>query len=245
MTALPADAGRAHLPPPKPWQRNAVFGIIGTTIVLGYVGDALWPSLVGRAPLALILLNAKPRYLLLTVNDLDPWAYYPVATFRLLCTKPLVWLVGAWYGPRTVAWAERRSERGGRFVRFLERHFGRFGWVIIAITSNNVVCLLAGSAGFSLVWFMVLAIAGTLVRLWLISVVGDEFSDAIDSIIGFVGDHREVFLALSIAIVVGGLLLERRRGTSDLDDLLSLEHEVEDIEHDAASLDAAAGRDEP
>lgn len=246
MTALPAGLGRAHLPPPKPWQRNAVFAVIGTTIVLGWIGDALWASLVDRSPVTLLLLNAKPRYLVLTVNQLEPWVYYPLATFRLLATKPLVWLVGAWYGPRTVVWAERRSERGGRFVRFLERHFGRFGWVIIAITSNNVVCLLAGSAGFSLAWFMVLAIAGTLVRLWIIAVLGDIFSDAIDSIIGFVVDHRIPIVALSIAVVVGGLLLERRRGRTQLDDLLSLEHEVEDIEHDAAAgLDAASGDGEP
>lgn len=245
MTDLPADLGRAHLPPPKPWQRNAVFGVIGLTIVLGWIGDALWASLVDRRPLALIMLNAKPRYLVLTVNELDPWVYYPFATFRLLCTKPLVWLVGAWYGPRTVVWAERRSERGGRLVRFLERHFGRFGWAIIAITSNNVVCLLAGSAGFSLAWFMALAVAGTLVRLWLISIVGDVFSEAIDSIIGFVGDHRVPIVALSIAVVLGGLLLERRRGRTELDELLSLEHEVEEIEHDAAGLDGPAPADEP
>ena len=232
MTALPADLGRAHLPPPRPWMRNLVFGLIGTTIVLGWIGDALWASLVDRRPLALILFNAKPRYLVLTVNQLDPWVYYPVATVRLLCTKPLVWLVGAWYGPRTVLWAEQRSERGGKLVRFLERHFGRFGWAIIAITSNNVVCLLAGSAGFSLAWFLVLAVVGTLVRLWLIAVVGDVFSDAIDSVIAFVGDHRIAVVGLSITVVVVGLLLERRRGTSELDELLALEHEVEEIEHE-------------
>ena len=233
MTAASADVGRAHLPPPRAWQRNAVFATIGATIVLGWVGDALWASLVDRRPLALILLNAKPRYLVLTVNELDPWVYYPVATLRLLCTKPLVWLVGAWYGPRTVQWAERRSERGGRLVRFLERHFGRYGWVIIAITSNNVVCLLAGSAGFSLGWFMVLAVAGTLVRLWAIAVVGDVFSDAIDAVIGFVVDHRIPIVVLSVTVVVGGLLLERRSGRTQLDELRSLEHEVERIEHDA------------
>ena len=33
---------------------------------------------------------------------------------------------------------------------------------------------------------LVLAVVGTLVRLWLIAVVGDVFSDAIDSVIGVV-----------------------------------------------------------
>jgi membrane protein DedA with SNARE-associated domain len=233
MTDLPPDSGRAHLPPPAPWMRNAVFGIIGTTIVLGWLGDAFWASLVDRSPLTLVALNAKPRYLVLTVNQLDPWLYYPFATFRLLVTKPLVWLVGAWYGPRAILWAEQRTERGGRAVRFLERHFGRWGWVIVAITSNNVVCLLAGSTGFSLFWFMVLAVAGTLVRLYLIDLFGAAFTEPIDDVIGFVVEHRPIIVGLSVAVVVGGLLLERRRGRTQLDDLISLEHAV-DVEDPAA-----------
>lgn len=147
---------------------------------------ALWASLVDRSPLALIALNSKPRYLLLTVNELEPWVYYPFATFRLLATKPLVWLVGAWYGPRAMRWAEQRSERGGRVVWWMERHFGRFGGLIIFITSNNVVCLLAGSSGFPLGWFMVLAVVGTLLRLYLIDLLGEAFTRPIDQFIGWV-----------------------------------------------------------
>ena len=66
-----------RLGPPTPLQRNLVFGTIGATIVLGWIGDALWASLVDRHPLTLILLNAKPRYLVLTVNALDGLTYTP------------------------------------------------------------------------------------------------------------------------------------------------------------------------
>ncbi|QXC62437.1 VTT domain-containing protein [Aquihabitans sp. G128] len=217
-----------RLEPPTPWQRNATFGIIATTIVLGYLGDALSGLLLGRHPLTMILLNAKPRYLVLTVNELDPWTYYLVGTFRLLCTKPLVWLIGGWYGDRAVGWAERRSTRGAGAIRWVERHFGRYGWVVIAITSNNVVCLLAGSAGFSLIWFMVLAVAGTLVRLWIFAQVGDVFSTYIADVVGFIGDHRAPIVALSVAVVAGGLWWQHRSGTSSLDDLASLEDAVDD-----------------
>lgn len=223
-----AAPARPRLGPPQPWQRNLVFGAVGLTIVLGYVGDALWGGLVEDHPLTLVLLNAKPRYLVLTVNDLDPLTYYVVGTTRLLCTKPLVWLVGAWYGDRAVGWAERRSERGASLIRWVEGHFGRFGWVVIAITSNNVVCLLAGSAGFPLLWFMVLAVAGTLVRLWIFSVVGDVFAETIDDITTFVGDHRVPVVAASVAVVLVGLWWQRRSGSSQLDDLAALEHAVAD-----------------
>lgn len=226
MTATVDPAPRRAAP--APWLRNAVFATVGAAIVLGWVGDAVWASLVDRHPLILILLNAKPRYLVLTVNDLDWWSYYPVALVRLLWTKPLVWLIGAWYGDRAVQWAERRSARGAGLIRWVEEHFGRFGWVVVAITSNNVVCLLAGSTGFSLAWFMVLAVAGTLVRLWLIDLIGATFTEPIDSVIGFVADHRAPVLVVSVAVVVGGLWWQRRTGTSSLDELGDLERAMED-----------------
>lgn len=228
MTATPAAAEGAHLPPPKAWQRNAVFAAIGVTIVLGWIGDALWASLVDRRPLALIMLNAKPRYLLLTVNELSPWVFYPFATFRLVVTKPLLWLVGAWYGPRAMRWAERRSARGGRVVRWAERHFTRLGWLIVLVTSNNVVCLLAGSAGMHLGRFLALAVVGTLVRLWLVDLLGEALERQIDQVIGWVTDHRPLVVAASLTVVVVMLLLERRSHHTELDELASLEDAVTD-----------------
>ena len=209
-----------------------MFGAIGLTVVLGWVGDALWASLVDHHPLTLIALNAKPRYLLLTVNDIQTWMFYLFATARLVCTKPLVWLVGAWYGPRAMVWAEGRSERGGRMIRWMERHFARFGWAIVLVTSNNIVSLLAGSAGMHLGLYILLATVGTLVRLWLLDLIGEALTKPIDSIIAFVGHHRPAIVALSITVVVVGVLWQRRRGRSGLDELASLE---------AATDDAGAG----
>lgn len=223
--------GLSHLParlaPPRPWQRNAVFATIGLSIVLGWVGDALWAGLVDTHPLVLLALNAKPRYQILTVNSLDPWTYYSFTTARLLFTKPLVWMVGAWYGHRAVEWARRRSPRGGAVIAWVQDRFGRFGWLIVVVTSNNVICLLAGSSGFYLSWFMVLAAAGTLVRLWAVDVVGERFSGPIDEVIGFVGDHRPATIAVSVAVVGLGLWWQHRSGRSQLDELSDLERAVE------------------
>ena len=137
----------AHLPSPSKMHRNLVFGAIGTAVVLGWIGDALWGSLIDRSPLTLLLLNPKPRYQILTVNELALWVFLPVALLRLVSTKPLLWLTGAWYGPRAVDWVGGRSERGGRTIRWAQRHFPRHGWMIMLITTSNPVCLLAGSVG--------------------------------------------------------------------------------------------------
>ncbi len=173
-------------------------------------------------------LNAKPRYQVLTVNRLDPWTYYLFTTFRLLCTKPLVWLVGAWYGDRAVGWAEQRSPRGAGLIRWVERHFGRFGWAATLVTSNNVMCLLAGSTGFSLAWFLVLAVTGTVFRLWAVRLFGARFTGPIDDVVAFVGDHRIPILVASIAVVLGGLWWQHRAGRSQLDELADLERAVDE-----------------
>ena len=229
MTDLPAVAG-SHLPHPKSWQRNLVFGAIATTIVMGWIGDALWASLVDRHPLGLIALNSKPRYLLLTVNEIQTWVFYSFATIRLVAAKPLVWLVGAWYGPRTMVWAEGRSARGGKVVRWMERHFARFGWAIVLVTSNNIVSLLAGSAGMHLGWYVLLATIGTLIRLWLLDLIGEALTKPIDSLIGFVSDHRPAIVAISVTVVVTVIVWERLHGRSGLDELASLEAATEDDE---------------
>jgi len=242
MTAIDHPHAHPHLPQPTRWHRNVVFGAIGTAIVLGWIGDAFWASLVDRSPLTLLLLNAKPRYLILTVNELDPRVFYPVALVRLVITKPLLWLVGAWYGPRTVEWVAARYERTARLIRWVQRHFARFGWAIMLVTTTNAVCLLAGSVGYPLAGLLAYAVIGTLIRLVLIDLLGRVLSDQIDWFIGWVIDHRIQVIIASIVVVVVGIAWQRRHGGSALDELASLEDAVE---HEVADeLDAADGASE-
>lgn len=230
MTAVAA----APLPPPTAKQRNLVFGLIATAIVLGWIGDAFWASLVDRSPITLLLLNAKPRYQILVTNQLPLYVFLPVALARLVCTKPLVWLAGGWYGPRTVDWVEGRTERGGRLLRWAQRNFPKRGWMLMCITTSNPVCLLAGSVGYPLVRLMVWAVVGTTIRLLAVVIVGDIFSDAISSFTSWVVDHRVPVVIASITVVVGLIFWERKRGISPLDELQSLEDAVEGAAEESA-----------
>ncbi|MGN6695432.1 MAG: hypothetical protein ACTHN0_14745 [Aquihabitans sp.] len=228
MTAVAAP-----LPPPTKRQRNLVFGAIGAAIVVGWIGDMFWASLVDRSPLTLLLLNAKPRYQVLVVNRLAVWVFLPVALVRLLCTKPLLWLTGGWYGPRTVDWVAGRSERGGRVVGWAQRHFPKHGWIVMIITTSNPVCLLAGSVGYPLAMLMLWALIGTTVRLVAVIIVGDVFSEAISSFTDWVVDHRVPVVLASITVVVALVLWQRKRGISPLDELHSLEEAVDGAVDDA------------
>lgn len=213
-------------------------------MIIGWGADAMWASLIDRHPLVLIGMDSSPKYLVLTVNHLGSFAYYGVATARLMITKPLMWLVGGWYGNRAVAWAARRSERSARTIRWMEGQFGRLGWVIVLITSNNVVCLLAGSTGFPLVWFLVLALVGTLARLALFDLFGARFSDPIDHVVDWVGHYRIPVVCVSIAIVVIGLWWQHRSGTSSLDELAELERDTDGVDDpEVPWADELPGRD--
>jgi hypothetical protein len=226
--SVTAPLGAAPLPPPTRAERNLVFGAIGFAIVIGWVGDAFWASLIDRSPLTLILLNAKPRYQILVTNELPALVFFPVALARLVCTKPLLWLTGGWYGPRVADWIGGRSAWAGRFVAWAQRIFPKRGWILMCITTSNPVCLLAGSVGYPLRRLMLWAVIGTSVRLIAVMAVGDIFSETISSFTGWVVDHRVPVVAASITVVVAVVAWQRWRGTSALDELASLEDAVDD-----------------
>ena len=153
------------------------------------------------------------------------WTYYLVATTRLMVTKPLMWLVGGWYGNRAVAWAAQRSERSARLLRWLEAQFSRIGWFVVPLTSNNAVCLLAGSTGFPLVPFLALALLGTLARLAIYDAFGNVFRDPIDELVQLIVDHRVPIVVVCSIGVVAMAWYQHRRGTSPLDALSDLGHD--------------------
>jgi membrane protein DedA with SNARE-associated domain len=237
---MTAPATTAPLPPPTKTQRNLVFGLIATAIVLGWIGDAFWASLVDRSPITLLLLNAKPRYQILVTNQLPLYVFLPVALARLVCTKPLVWLAGGWYGPRTVDWVGARTERGGRLLGWAQRNFPKRGWIVMCITTSNPVCLLAGSVGYPLARLMIWAVVGTTIRLLAVVIVGDVFSEAISAFTDWVVDHRVPVVLASIAVVVALVAWQRRRGISPLDELQSFEDAVEDAAEESALRDREA-----
>ena len=214
-----------RLPKPKPWQRNLTFGFLGLTIVSGWAANAVFATLVDRHPVVLIAMNSTPKYLILTVNQLEPWTYYLVASTRLMITKPLMWLVGGWYGNRAVAWAAQRSERSARILRWLEAQFSRIGWLVVPLTSNNAVCLLAGSTGFPLIPFLALALAGTLVRLTIYDAFGDAFRDPIDEVVSLITEYRVPIVIVCTIGVLGVAWYQHRHGTSPLEALSELGHE--------------------
>lgn len=233
--ATTADAGEAEPTPPSPsaphplGRRRLVLlmvPIVGL-IIASNVGDALTTTLAPSHPLALVALNSRSRILVLVTNQLDAFSYYGMATLRLMVSDPLFFLLGLWYGDAAVAWMERRTRTWGSTMRQLEKWFGKAAYPLVFLAPNNIICLLAGAAGMSVAGFFIANLAGTVVRLYAIRVVGASFEAPIDDLLGFLSDHRLPLLIGSVGLLALTSLLELKRGDSELDAVLHLDDELE------------------
>lgn len=214
---------------PTPGRRTLV--LIAAPLVLltiaANVGDALAPSLVDRHPLLLIALNARNRNLALTTNLLDPIPYYVVGFVRLVVSDPLFYLLGYFYGDAAVKWVERNTRTLGSSLRFVESHFGRFALPLVFLVPNNWICLFAGASGMRPAVFIAANVAGTIVRLWVIRVLGNVFSEPIDWVLEMIGEYRIPLLVLSVGAVLFTVLTERRSGRGELAGLTTLPEDLD------------------
>lgn len=218
-------------------------------VILGYVGDALMPTLVDRHPALLIALNARNRNLALVASSLDPLPYYGIGTVRLLLSDPIFFLLGFWYGDLAVQWMERRTRTWGHLLRQIERWFGKAAYPLVFVAPNNAICLFAGAAGMPLRAFFAVNLTGTLARLWAVRRFGEAFETPIEGIVGWIGDHRVPLLIVSVALVLISVALEARRGESEvpalvhLDDELAGDHATDEADARPADADGSGADD--
>jgi membrane protein DedA with SNARE-associated domain len=215
-----------------PPSRARLWLVVGPLIVLtvaAWVGDALVTQLVDRHPLLLMTLNARNRNLVLVTNLVDTVPYYVVGTVRLLASDPLFYILGYWYGETAVAWVERRSTTFGEFLRSWEWLFTKAAYPLVAIAPNNIICLFAGSAGMRPGVFLVLNVAGTIGRLYLIRRLGEAFEAPINDILGFIKDYRLPLTVLAVALVVFTIWRERRAGATEIEALAHIDEEMAEV----------------
>jgi membrane protein DedA with SNARE-associated domain len=223
------DASSRRRPP----SRHAVAAVtlpLVALVVMGYIGDALAPSLVDTHPAWLIALNARNRNLILVTNYLDAWTFYSIGIVRLLLSDPLFFILGYWYGDAAVAWMERRTRTWGQLARQAEGWFSKAAYPIVFIAPNNFICLFAGAAGMPIRAFFAVNVAGTVFRLWLIRRFGEAFESPIDDVVGWIGEYRIPLLILSVVLVVISISLEAKRGETEVTALTRLEDEIDEIE---------------
>jgi hypothetical protein len=88
--------------------------------------------------------------------------------------------------------------------------------------------------------FLAVNMAGTVFRLWLVRQFGEAFESPIDGLVDWIGDHRGPLLVVTVALVVVSLVLEAKKGETEVTSLTRLEDEI-----DREAAEAAEAGSEP
>jgi membrane protein DedA with SNARE-associated domain len=216
---------------PRTDRRRLTLLVVPIVIVAiaSQIGDALSPTLVAEEPLLLEVLVPRNRVLVLVAPQIDFWPFFLVGMVRLTLTDPLFYLFGRWYGDAAIEWTERRMRAPGS-VRTLERWFRRAAYPIVAIAPNNIVCVLAGASGMSVLGFMVANLGGTAIRMVLIFWLGDVFSEPLLDVVELIGRYRWYLTAATIVIVVVSVWRARDKGTSQIETVDEVADELGELE---------------
>jgi membrane protein DedA with SNARE-associated domain len=194
-----------------PGRRRLLLVSVALAVVatLAVAGNALAPTLVVSHPLVLLALNTTTRHLILTSNSVDLVPYLVVGLGRRLLEDPFLFLLGRWYGDEAIAWVDAKLG-GGRTLRWMQAHFHRVGWLLVAVVPGGVVCVLAGASRMPPALFLVLNIVGTVATILVLRRFGDVFAGPVDATVAFMADNVVVLTAASV-ILTGMYVIRRRR----------------------------------
>lgn len=224
----PDDGSAPEVAPrerPRPARRNVVIvgTLIGALVIANNLGNVFATTLAEDQPAVLLALNSTNRILGLVTNQLDAVSYYLVGSLRLLVADPLFFILGVWYGDTAIRWVERKSASQGEMLRMFERGFEKAAYPVVFLAPNNIVCLLAGASGMPIAAFVAVNLAGTVTRLYIIRVLGRAFSSPIDRVLDFFAEYRIPLLILSVVAVGASMLMDRKRGTGEIEAIKELE----------------------
>lgn len=199
-------------PPRPPGRRQVLLVSVGLAVVAAsaVAGNALAPTLLVSHPLLLLALNTTTRHLILTSNNVDLIPYLVVGLGRRLLEDPFLFLLGRWYGDEAIAWVDAKLGGGRTTLRWVQAHFHRVGWLLVALAPGGVVCVLAGASRMPAALFLVLNIVGTVASILVWRRFGDVFAGPVDATVAFVADNVVVLTAASV-VLTGIYVVHRRR----------------------------------
>jgi len=212
-------SGRGH--PPSRARVRLLVSVIVVMAVAGSIATAFMGPLATRHPLLFIMLEARNRNLILARHvDLVP--FIVVGTVRRVLTDPLYWLLGWWYGDRSIRWLEHKAG-GGMLVQGMEKLFARAAYPMVFLFPGAVVCALAGATGMPFLAFLAVNLAGTIAAVVALRLSGDLLSTPVEAILGFFNRHLVATTVVTVSLVVLSVISGRLQGKSELPSVDELE----------------------
>lgn len=182
---------------------NARRGVLAAAIALyitGFLGSSLGPAWVDEHPTAVLALSSRNRNLFGSVPFIDPLPYWVIGFVRIMVVGIVLYLVGRWYGQRSLTWMEGQVGELPSIYRWVQTGVDRAGWLLlIVMPGSNIVCLMAGHRKMRLPAFVTFLALGTAAKLAVLWIGGQIFEDQIRAFLRYISDYQWY--------VVGGLFL--------------------------------------
>lgn len=230
--AGPLPPATGSVPLPAGPDRRVITALVILVVafwILGTVANALAPTLIADHPLVLVALEPRNRYLLLTASRVDLVPYLVFATFRRIASDPIYFALGHLYGDRAIRWMEDQAgERGGRFVRVVERGYRRFSKPAVFLFPGLVVCVLAGATGMRVRTFLVLNLIGTITAITALRLFADQLEPVLLPVTDWIDENQTVLTAVSVVLVIVYLGYQRWRGGGEVEAIRELTDELAD-----------------
>ncbi len=176
-----------------------------------YVGNALAPTLANEAPLVLLMLSPKLRWLFLVSPRLETLPFFLVPLARASVALSVYYALGRWYGDRSLRWLETRAGSALRPVLWVERKFHRARAPVTFIFPGPISALLAGADGMNRAAFFAVALGSIALRIWAVRALAQALRGPLLDVLEWVGDNQIWLTLASVTGVVMWVAWSNRR----------------------------------
>ena len=221
--------------PSNPRTRIAVLAVPMVALAVSlYVGNALAPTLVHDAPVLLLVLSPRLRWLFLASARVDGFWFFLIPLVRATAVLTVYFLLGRWYGDRALRWLESRAGNAMRPVLWIERSFHRARVPITFLFPGNVAAMLAGADHMPAPLFFTVALASVELRVWAVRALANAFRGTLLRALDWVGDNQLWLTVASVTGVIAWVLWSNRHGITQGE---TIEELIDDFEPETAALD--------
>jgi membrane protein DedA with SNARE-associated domain len=164
------------------------------------------PFLLRDHPLLLIILDSNTHDLLLASAKISAIWFFSVAVAWRFTKHYLYYMLGRWYGDRILRWIGKRSALAVWITDRVERIFKRFSSLAVFLFSDDLVALLAGTTGMSILRFAALHFLGTILHITILFFIAKHLHGPIVHVTSFIDSGSVILIALFIAFAIASAL---------------------------------------
>jgi len=186
-----------------PW---LLIALIVAFNVIGKIGDAIGPAMVGGSPIALLFLNASNTHCILTTTTVSFLPWLLICVGRRFAEDPLYFYAGWKYREACLTMLRDWSPDIADGFDSAESMFKNNLYVAVAVNPGATVCSLAGATRMAPVAFILLNVSSTAGQLLVMRYICLQFPDRIDELLGYIKKYMMYLLAIMIGITLFGAL---------------------------------------